>query len=375
MISRIWNVVLTLLLIVAASLAIAFAGVRLVGLTPFAVLSGSMEPQYPVGSLIYVKDADPATVQVGQAITFEDGADRLVTHQVYDIDSEQRLFYTQGIANVNDSGEIMHDAAPASWDALVGVPVACIPYLGYVNDWITHAPGIYVMVALVAVIMAVSIAMELHRMSVEKRRAVELERYRQDMQRRSGAYAGCAQGRNPAAPHAAHAVPNYAPNPGARGVPYGAASQNAYGAQPYGVASPAGVTTARPRPRFLARRRARRCPLWSPWRRGAPCAAGRLPRRARHGCAAFPVRPTLRPAIRGRVCARRSRCQQACGACASRKRRAPIRPTTINLQGLSGFLTKRHPSNAMLTKGCLYKQQGKERTWTPRKTRERKGRR
>lgn len=244
MISRIWNVVLTLLLIVAAALAIAFAGVRLVGLTPFAVLSGSMEPQYPVGSLIYVKDADPATVQVGQAITFEDGADRLVTHQVYDIDSEQRLFYTQGIANVNSAGEISHDAAPASWDALVGVPVACIPYLGYVNDWITHAPGIYVMVALVAVIMAVSIAMELHRMSVEKRRAVELERYRQDMQRRSGACAGYAQGRNPAISYAAHAVPSRGANPGAQGAPYGAASQNAYGAQPYGVANPAGVTTA-----------------------------------------------------------------------------------------------------------------------------------
>lgn len=244
MISRIWNVVLTLLLIVAAALAIAFAGVRLVGLTPFAVLSGSMEPQYPVGSLIYVKDADPATVQVGQAITFEDGADRLVTHQVYDIDPEQRLFYTQGIANVNSAGEISHDAVPTSWDALVGVPVACIPYLGYVNDWITHAPGIYIMVGLVAVIMAISIAMELYRMSVEKRRAVELERYRQDMQRRPCAYAGYAQGRNPAAPYAAHAVPSRGANPGAQGVPYGAASQNAYGAQPCGAVNPAGVTTA-----------------------------------------------------------------------------------------------------------------------------------
>lgn len=236
MIARIWNVILTLLLIAAAALAIAFAGVRLVGLTPFAVLSGSMEPQYPVGSLIYVKDADPATVQVGQAITFEDGADRLVTHQVYDIDPEQRLFYTQGIANVNSAGEISHDAAPTSWDALVGVPVACIPYLGYVNDWITHAPGIYIMVGLVAVIMAISIAMELYRMSVEKRRAVELERYRQDIQRRSGAYAGYAQGRNPAAPYAAHAVPNRGANPGAQGVPYGAVPPNAYGAQPYGNA-------------------------------------------------------------------------------------------------------------------------------------------
>lgn len=46
---------------VLAALSIAFAGVRLVGLTPFAVLSASMEPQYPVGSLIYVQDAVSAS--------------------------------------------------------------------------------------------------------------------------------------------------------------------------------------------------------------------------------------------------------------------------------------------------------------------------
>lgn len=214
MISRIWNIVLTLLLVAAVALAVAFAGVRLVGLTPYAVLSGSMEPEYPVGSMIYVKSADPASVQAGQAITFKDGADRLVTHQVYDVDSEQRLFYTQGIANVNDAGEIMHDAAPTSWDALVGVPVACVPYLGYVNDWITHAPGIYVMVALVAVIMAITIAFELHRMSVEKRRAEErerLERYRyQDAQRRPNAYAAYAPGRQmPGVVHETPQIPSY----------------------------------------------------------------------------------------------------------------------------------------------------------------------
>ena len=39
----------SLLIAAAAVLLVAFAGVRLVGLTPYAVLSGSMEPEYPVG--------------------------------------------------------------------------------------------------------------------------------------------------------------------------------------------------------------------------------------------------------------------------------------------------------------------------------------
>ena len=81
-------------------LLVAFAGVRLVGLTPYAVLSGSMEPEYPVGSLVYVKAVDPLDVEVGYAITFSLPSGTLVTHQVYQIDAESRAFRTQGIANI-----------------------------------------------------------------------------------------------------------------------------------------------------------------------------------------------------------------------------------------------------------------------------------
>ena len=45
--------------------AILLVGVRIVGLTPYAVLSGSMEPTYHVGSLIYVQKIDPAEITVG----------------------------------------------------------------------------------------------------------------------------------------------------------------------------------------------------------------------------------------------------------------------------------------------------------------------
>ena len=87
-------------------LLVAFAGVRLVGLTPYAVLSGSMEPEYPVGSLVYVKAVDPLDVEVGDAITFSLPSGTLVTHQVYQIDAESRAFRTQGIANIASDGSI-----------------------------------------------------------------------------------------------------------------------------------------------------------------------------------------------------------------------------------------------------------------------------
>ena len=54
----------------ALAAALLLAGARLVGLRTFAVLSGSMEPAYPVGSLIYVRSAEPSALECGDVITF-----------------------------------------------------------------------------------------------------------------------------------------------------------------------------------------------------------------------------------------------------------------------------------------------------------------
>lgn len=101
---RFCSIVTGVVLVLAALMLVAFAGVRLFGLTPYAVLSGSMEPEYPTGSLIYVRDVDPADVAVGDAITFELESGALVTHEVYEIDSDARAFRTQGIANIDAGG-------------------------------------------------------------------------------------------------------------------------------------------------------------------------------------------------------------------------------------------------------------------------------
>lgn len=60
-----WDIITTILVIAVAVFVILLAGVRLVGLKPYAVLSGSMEPEYPVGSLLYVKNVDINKLKVG----------------------------------------------------------------------------------------------------------------------------------------------------------------------------------------------------------------------------------------------------------------------------------------------------------------------
>ncbi len=142
-------------------LLIAFAGVRLIGLTPYAVLSGSMEPEYPVGSLIYVASVEPEEVSIGDAITFELGSGTLVTHQVYEVDQANRQFNTQGIANKTGDGEIVHDAQPVPYERLVGKPVLCIPFLGYLNSLLTGRAGFFIIAAGVLLMLAAAIGIEL----------------------------------------------------------------------------------------------------------------------------------------------------------------------------------------------------------------------
>ena len=64
------SIISTILLIIVVILAILLAGVRVLGFTPYTVLSGSMEPTYHTGSLIYVKSTKPEDVKVNDPITF-----------------------------------------------------------------------------------------------------------------------------------------------------------------------------------------------------------------------------------------------------------------------------------------------------------------
>ena len=137
---RIWDGVTTVLVILVVTLAILLVGVRVVGFTPYVVLSGSMEPTYHVGSMIYVKEVDPAEVQVGDPITFRIGDDMVATHRVIAISEDGQAFQTKGDANDAPDG------APVTAENLVGKPAFTVPYLGFLADWMMKPPGLYLTV-------------------------------------------------------------------------------------------------------------------------------------------------------------------------------------------------------------------------------------
>lgn len=127
------NMITTVIIFLLVVLLLLLNVTKLFGIMPYAVTSGSMRDLYPVGSLIYVKKVDPQDIVVGDSITFNKDNNVVATHQVYEIDEVTREFKTQGINNVDTNGQIIHDASPVSFDSLIGKPVFCIPFLGYVN--------------------------------------------------------------------------------------------------------------------------------------------------------------------------------------------------------------------------------------------------
>jgi len=151
-IKRVLNWLSALLVALVVLLAIALAGVRLIGLRPFVVLSGSMEPNYHVGSLIYVKDVDYRELKVGDPITYMLDQNTVVTHRIIEVlpdaeDPDTIRYFTQGDANDVADGSSVH------YKNIIGKPVFSIPYLGYLSNYIQHPPGTYVAIAFGALLI------------------------------------------------------------------------------------------------------------------------------------------------------------------------------------------------------------------------------
>lgn len=131
-------------LCIAAGLLIAVPMVA--GYRPVVVLSGSMEPTYHVGSIIYYKEASFEQIAEGDPITFHAGdGGSLVTHRVVEKSEVTRQFVTQGDAN----GSV--DPNPVSYDHVAGkTSKLTIPWAGYLVSKIRQPAVIGILVAILA---------------------------------------------------------------------------------------------------------------------------------------------------------------------------------------------------------------------------------
>ena len=133
---------LLMLAIVVACIGLAMP--RIAGYDGFVVVSGSMEPAIPVGSLVFSKEVDPADVQVGDVIVFRTAArgDTPITHRVVRNDRAARQITTKGDANERE------DVSPVTYDNVVGKVRMHIPRVGFIASMLTSVLGKIVAVLL-----------------------------------------------------------------------------------------------------------------------------------------------------------------------------------------------------------------------------------
>lgn len=139
-------------------LAVLLAGVRLLGFTPYIVLSGSMEPIYHVGSMIYVSKVDPMGLETGDPITYRMTSGVVVTHRIVEVlnpGTPNLSFRTKGDAND------IADETPIPASAVIGKPCFTIPYLGFISDFVQRPKGLILVIGTGATLMLMSFAVDM----------------------------------------------------------------------------------------------------------------------------------------------------------------------------------------------------------------------
>lgn len=127
----------TVLLILLVSSCLPLTVPRLFGLRIYSVVSGSMEPAIPTGSLVYIREIDPEDVKAGEVVAFYGTQDdaAVITHRVVENRLMMGELITKGDANPAD------DRTPVDYERLIGRVVRFIPGAGRAAELLTSSFG------------------------------------------------------------------------------------------------------------------------------------------------------------------------------------------------------------------------------------------
>jgi signal peptidase I len=152
-----------------AAIAVAVVIPRLGGATPYTILTGSMRPDLPPGTLVVVRPANPATIRVGDVITFQikSGDPTVATHRVVTQGVNTKtggfIFQTKGDAN---------NAPDQKWVRPVQIKGKlwyAIPWLGRVGLLFTGRQHEWLMYGVAAALFGYATFMLVPRRRADKR--------------------------------------------------------------------------------------------------------------------------------------------------------------------------------------------------------------
>lgn len=123
------------LFIVLSLLAVMIVIPRMGGATAYTVLTGSMRPGLPPGTLIVVKPVAPEEIRPGDVVTYQlkSGEPTVVTHRVVGVGKtaggEQRFALRGDANNANDPLILPEQIRGSLWYS--------VPFLGFLNSAIS----------------------------------------------------------------------------------------------------------------------------------------------------------------------------------------------------------------------------------------------
>lgn len=127
----------TVLLLALMAVSLPLTVPRFFGYHIYSVISGSMEPSIPTGSLVYIRTMEPEEMQKGDVIAFYGARDQasIITHRVVENRVVMGEFITKGDANQAE------DMMPVPYENYIGRVVRTIPGAGAAAELFTSPAG------------------------------------------------------------------------------------------------------------------------------------------------------------------------------------------------------------------------------------------
>ncbi|MBQ7566515.1 MAG: signal peptidase I [Oscillospiraceae bacterium] len=180
-ISIILSVLLWVVILIAALFAFTTLATRdntrvsnVLGYTPMVVQTESMAPTFNAEDLIIIKQCDPATLQVGDIITFHtiiQNEYALNTHRIVSIDvvNGARSYTTKGDNNLIEDPHIVGDGD------IVGKYITHLPKFGKVINFLSSSVGFLLVIVLPMLAFFIYQIYHLITVSVRLKKAVAAE--------------------------------------------------------------------------------------------------------------------------------------------------------------------------------------------------------
>jgi len=138
-----WGLFALVLVIAVGVIVVPFAS----GSTPMTVLTGSMRPLYPPGTLVIVKPIEPEDIRIGDVVTYQlrSGEPEVVTHRVIAINTG--VNGDQSLTTKGDNNGIP-DENPVLPVQVRGKVWYSVPYIGWANTIVNGENRVWIVPAI-----------------------------------------------------------------------------------------------------------------------------------------------------------------------------------------------------------------------------------